>query len=659
MNQYYANHVVIMSPPTIFKNRETGNIVTTWNCFLLGEKVGEVQHTTQLDRWADKHYEASVCIHSDDRWCRTTRVGYFDTLAAAKAALLLPARAYLAGEEQRNQRKQAPAAYLPEADSEFYPTPSNVAGVLIAGIDWRNIETILEPSAGKGDLIEYALRRNEHFTRGACNRERIDCVEIDANLRAILKNKGFRVVHDDFLTFSTRKRYSLILMNPPFSEGDKHLLHALELCEYGGQIACVLNAETIRNPYTNIRRLLVKRLQKLNASIRIINDAFKHAERSARVDVALINVNIPASFRDSSIWDDLQRARDIDMDGEQFRLRFDVAPANHVERLIREYDMLCEAGITLMAKYNGIAPYIMNGTEEYSRPLLELSVGQHSCDRRCGASDVNRFLRLARSRYWHELLNLPELRNRMTTDMRSKYEETINQMADYEFSLFNVKEVIQQITGQLTEGVEAAILKCFVKLSNEHTYHNDIQNDNIHYYNGWKTNKAHRVNEKCIIPAWGCFAKGYRTDKYGRWKDVLEGLDPHSCVSLLDDLEKALDYLDRGETGPTDLASQLQIAANMGRTRDIQCKYFSVTFYKKGTCHIRFTNQMVLDRLNIYVGRQKAWLPPTYGKVRYEEMTEEDQRTVDEFQGREKYGEVVRFPDRYIIEAENVPLLVG
>ena len=656
---YYSNHIITMTAPRSAGNPETGEIYTTWICFLRGEEVGEITYSSILGRRQDKHYEACVYLHTDDRYHRTKEVGYFDTLAAAKAALLLPACEYLEGEEEHKRQKQAPIAYLPEADSEFYPTPSSMAGALIASINWTGIENILEPSAGKGDLIEYALRRNEEIRYSSSIKDRVDCVEIDPNLRAILKYKGFRVIHDDFLTFNTRKRYSLILMNPPFSEGDKHLFHALELCEHGGQIACVLNAETIRNPYTNIRRLLVKRLQKLNASIRIINDAFKHAERSARVDVALINVNIPASFRDSSIWDDLQRARDIDMDGEQFRLRFDVAPANHVERLIREYDMLCEAGITLMAKYNGVAPYIMNGTGEYSRPLLELSVGQHSCDRRCGASDVNRFLRLARSRYWHELLSLPELRNRMTTDMRSKYEETINQMADYEFSLFNVQEVIQQITGQLTEGVEAAILKCFVKLSNEHTYHDDIQNDNIHYYNGWKTNKAHRVNEKCIIPAWGCFAKGYRTDKYGRWKDVLEGLDPHSCVSLLDDLEKALDYLDRGETGPTDLASQLQIAANMGRTRDIQCKYFSVTFYKKGTCHIRFTNQMVLDRLNIYVGRQKAWLPPTYGKVRYEEMTEEDQRTVDEFQGREKYGEVVRFPDRYIIEAENVPLLVG
>ena len=35
-------------------------------------------------------------------------------------------------------------------------------------------------------------------------------------------------------------------MNPPFSNGDKHLLKALKMQEKGGAIICLLNAETIR-----------------------------------------------------------------------------------------------------------------------------------------------------------------------------------------------------------------------------------------------------------------------------------------------------------------------------------------------------------------------------------------------------------------------------
>lgn len=83
--------------------------------------------------------------------------------------------------------------------------------------------------------------------------------------------------------------------------------------------------------------------------------------------------------------------------------------------------------------------------------------------------------------------------------------------------------------GQIVTGVEDAILNCFDKLSAEHSYNQNVENGNVHYYNGWKTNKAHYVNSKCVIPTYGCFARGYKTDKHGNWKDTLEGLDVRGC----------------------------------------------------------------------------------------------------------------------------------
>ena len=184
-----------------------------------------------------------------------------------------------------------------------------------------------------------------------------------------------------------------------------------------------------------------------------------------------------------------------------------------------------------------------------------------------------------------------------------------------------------------------------------------MQKENVHYYNGWKTNKAHCVNSKCIIPTYGCFARGYKPDKYGRYKDTLEGLDARGCFQVLSDLEKALDYLDKGETSYYNLEHELQMAAECGKTT-VHCKYFMVTFYKKGTCHIKFHDQKIVDRLNIYVGRQRAWLPPTYGSVHYDQMDEESKRVVDEFQGREKYEVIINCPNDYIIETKAAPLLL-
>lgn len=656
MSEYFRNHIMTDSP-RVYDG--TNGLRHEWKCFLCGELVGKIEHST-IRRSYEKPYEAMVCIASRD-WERYTRVGWFDTLIEAKSALLEPARQYFAEREQNRQQSDIPVHLLPSVDSEFYPTPSSLAGQLMAGVDWELVDSVLEPSAGMGNLIDFAQKRSNGYRGKSYYRNRtledVDCVELDPNLRAILTGKGYRVVHDDFLDYCTRKRYSLILMNPPFSHGDRHLLHAIELCASGGQIACILNAETIRNPCTNSRRALAKELKRYGASIRFVHDAFAHAPRHAKVDVALINLTIPAASADNSIWDELTKAKDVSF---ETAIPQEPAPASQIDRLLLEYNLLCEAGISLMQKYNGVAPHIHHSsTSKYSKPIITLQVSGHDCADECSSADVNRFLRSARNRYWTELFDLPDLRNRMTSAMRDEYHSTIDRMQDYEFSRFNIQQVLDQIRGQIVVGVEEAIIKCFDKLSAEHTYNADIQNDNVHYYNGWKSNKAHCVNIKCVIPTYGCFARGYKQDRYGRWKDTLEGLDTHSCFGVLDDLEKALDYLDRGETGSCNLLYQLQEAERAGQTGNIPCKYFDVTFYKKGTCHIRFRNRKIVDRLNIYVGRQRAWLPPTYGKVHYVEMDEESRRIVDEFQGREAYEAVMEAPGDYIVETQSFPLLTA
>ena len=41
----------------------------------------------------------------------------------------------------------------------FYPTPQSLACELISGYDWKYIESVLEPSAGKGDLAFTAAKK--------------------------------------------------------------------------------------------------------------------------------------------------------------------------------------------------------------------------------------------------------------------------------------------------------------------------------------------------------------------------------------------------------------------------------------------------------------------------------------------------------------------
>ena len=65
--------------------------------------------------------------------------------------------------------------------SEFYPTPESLASKMLDGVDLDYITTILEPSAGTGNILK-AIARKEHSRKFD-----VDCIEYDSNLRQILK----------------------------------------------------------------------------------------------------------------------------------------------------------------------------------------------------------------------------------------------------------------------------------------------------------------------------------------------------------------------------------------------------------------------------------------------------------------------------------------
>ena len=80
--------------------------------------------------------------------------------------------------------------------SEFYPTPDALAGKMVRKVDWKKVESVLEPSAGKGDVLKAVAkqvrkRRREHTVTD------IDAIEIDPNLRAILKHNFSREARED------------------------------------------------------------------------------------------------------------------------------------------------------------------------------------------------------------------------------------------------------------------------------------------------------------------------------------------------------------------------------------------------------------------------------------------------------------------------------
>lgn len=539
---------------------------------------------------------------------------------------------------------------LPSFDnSGFYPTPSKLAGKMLSCVDWKCVFSILEPSAGKGDLADAVSR----FVNDTKNSRRvfihqrkpyIDCIERDSDLAALLRGKGLLVVHDDFLTFHTRKQYDLCVMNPPFDSGDEHLLHALSLMERGGQIVCLLNAETIRNPYTNRRKVLVQKLREHNARIEFIENAFVHAQRPADVEIALVYVNIPKKEIPSDILSSLRRAHEKSTPSSEQAT--DLASADWLQNMIDGYNFEAALGEKLINEFAALRPYMDPG-RDHGEPLLSLKVGGRSTGN--NATILNSYLFGLRAKYWSNLLRRPELTEKMTSAMQRDYNSKVETLSEYDFSRYNIETVMREIAHQLSRGVEDSILDLFDTFSAKHSWYPECAN-NIHYYNGWATNKAHKVGMKVIIPSNGCCAS------WGR-----EKLDSYRVNSLISDLERAMNYLDRGETTfhtPIDRAVRI---ANMNDMNKADFTYFTCTFYKKGTCHIKFKPEAsrIIDRLNIFAGQKKNWLPPTYGKKHYADMTAEEQAVIDDFQGADSYEKTIADPSMLITSGSALMALPG
>jgi hypothetical protein len=58
----------------------------------------------------------------------------------------------------------------------------------------------------------------------------------------------------------------------------------------------------------------------------------------------------------------------------------------------------------------------------------------------------------------------------------------------------------------------------------------------------------------------------------------------------------------------------------------------------------------LIDKMNIYAGRNRNWLPPNYGRSTYAEMTSEEKEVVDSFQGAAEYAKVLARSDYFLAE---------
>lgn len=467
-------------------------------------------------------------------------------------------------------------------NSEFYPTPPAVIETMLQGETIEN-KTILEPSAGKGDIVDYL---NEYAAKSV-----LTC-EINTDLQKILKSKS-TFLADDFLTVKSDQvsHIDLIVMNPPFSNAEKHILHALEIAPRGCKIIALCNSETINNAHTQARKELQSIIKDAAGTVEDLGQCFEQAERKTGVNVSMIKVKKPGVSYS-------QEFEGFFMDDEPEEAQGNgILKHDNIKELVNRYVAavkLFDEQITAGQKMNSLINTFYRGN-------LCFQITQDSAVKTRG-----QFKKDLQKDAWNYIFSLMNMQKYATRGLREDINKFVEQQQDVPFTMRNIYKMLEIVIGTQAQRMDKAIIEVFDRVTEHH-------HDNRHHVKGWKTNSHFLVGKKFILPNMISPAKeyGYTSGCYTSLRSSYDGIIP--------DFEKALCYI----TGEPFETSEYNTSTYKWETHGINSvnssinrnaygewynsHFFKYKGYKNGNMHFEFTSTKVWELFNQRVAKIKGY----------------------------------------------------
>ena len=445
---------------------------------------------------------------------------------------------------------------------DFYPTPAAVIAQMLEG-EQISGKVFLEPSAGKGDIVTYL--------QDAGAKDVIAC-EISPDLRAILQTKC-RVICDDFLTLESDRISHIdgIIMNPPFSADEKHILHAFSIAPAGCRIIALCNYATVQNPYTTTRKQLTALIENYGICINL-GDAFNDAERQTGVQIGLIKLQKGG-----------QKAADefngffMDEEPEE-QQQTGLMSYNVVRDLVNRYVSACKIYseiLTVKSRLNAVTGEFFGG---------DLGIK--------AAYSYEQYKKELQKAAWHSILNKMKLTKYTTRGVKDDINKFVETQTAIPFTMRNIYHMLDIIVQTAGQRMDKAILEVFGRVTEHH-------HENRHNIKGWKTNSHFLVGKKFILPYQINPAKeyGYTSDTYNSLKNSYDG--------TISDFEKALCFV---EGIPYD--GILTVAHSINRNTYgewYESHFFKYKGYKNGNMHFEFKNEDIWGRFNQRVAKLKGY----------------------------------------------------
>lgn len=452
-------------------------------------------------------------------------------------------------------------------NNDFYPTPENIIAQMTWDLD-LNGKIVLEPSAGKGDIVDFCIGS------GAT----VLAVEKENNLRTILQSKC-KVIGSDTMQITSDQisHIDYIIMNPPFSADEKHILHLFDIAPGGCTIVSLCNWETIANTRYSYRQRLLSLIKDYGNSENL-GDVFSDAERKTNVEIGLVKLYKPKTKSDDEFEGFFMEEEEEDQFNgiQQYNFVRDVV--NRYVGAVKIFDEQLESA----RKMNEL-------TKSFFSSTIALSMTQDKAE-----TTREEYKKELQKSAWNHIFSKMNMDKYATQGLKDDINKFVEKQTKVPFTMRNIYRMIQIVVGTHSQRMDKALLEVFDKLTQHH-------HENRYAVEGWKTNSHYLVNEKFIMP--------YIAPQ-SRWGSSPDVNDRQS--DIVDDFVKGLCYLTGQQWTHLDrfrsAVHSIEGGLDWGQWFDF--KFFTVRLYKKGTGHFKFKDRDVWATFNQNIARIKGFPLP-------------------------------------------------
>lgn len=451
-------------------------------------------------------------------------------------------------------------------DKDFYPTPPEVIERMLAGYEVAG-KHILEPSAGKGNIVDFCIGSGA-ATVIACEKH--------PDLRKIVSSKC-KVIADDFLTVKSEdiSHINMIVMNPPFSADEKHIIHAFNIAPAGCDIISLCNANTYSN-YSYRSRLELRTIIDAHGTFVDLGKEFAHAERKTDVDIGLITLKKPgesyaSEFEGFFLEDDPEE--------QQFN---GLMPYNFVRDLVNRY----VGAVRIFDEQLDAAVRMNQLTSQFYSSNISMSIKDD--DKPLKRNEFKKDLQKSAWNYIFKKMNMEKF---ATKGLREDINRFVEQQTQIPFTMRNIYRMLDIVIGTHEQRMDKALLEVFDRVTMHYA-------ENRYNVEGWKTNSDYLLNKKFIFP-WGVHYE------YGKLRAIYNA----RSVEVIDDLNKALCHLTgtpySGAYGDT--FGGFLHNTNCQPNEWYSWGFFEFKGFKKGTIHFKFQSEDIWAMFNQRIAKLKGY----------------------------------------------------